>query len=387
MTSEKRPPIPYSTQIAVWAAAAGRCTFCNCLVSENEDLGEIVSIGELAHNVGWSSRSPRGESELTSEERRQPENLLLLCRTCHKTIDAEAGEERYTVEVLRQYKQEFETRIRELTSIGGDRSATIVRMVSDIRGVSPELTRQTVLAATTAARCFPKLLPWAYWPSADLDLRGQAMATAEDFASAARHIDTFVARLHNGVKSDDIGRLAVFAFARIPLLVYLGAALDDKVDTLIFQRQRIDGANAWRWPENPPSPPTFAFRGLRAEAGGQHIALMINLSGTISPDALPIEIQQTHALYALEPVAPAHPGPTLISSEVALKNYEGALRDFLSHVEQAHHTAGTIAIFAAIPLAAAITLGRVLMPNVSPALAVYDRDEHGAFFRALEVRR
>lgn len=126
MATEQRPAIPCSTQTAVWAAAAGRCTFCNCLVSGNEDLGEIVSIGELAHNVGWSQSSPRGESTLTAEERRDPDNLLLLCRNCHKAIDAEAVTERYTVEMLRQHKQEHETRIRELTAIGGDRSATIV---------------------------------------------------------------------------------------------------------------------------------------------------------------------------------------------------------------------------------------------------------------------
>lgn len=387
MTTEQRPAIPCATQIAVWAAAAGRCTFCNCLVTRNEDLGEIVSIGELAHNVGWSHRSPRGDSSLTTEDRRQPENLLLVCRNCHKAIDADAGAERYTVEVLRRYKQEHETRIRELTAISGDRSATIVRLIGDIRGVSPELTHQTVLAATTAARCFPKLLPWAYWPSADLDLRGQAITTTEDFAHAAKQIDTFVARLHSGIKTGDIARLAVFAFARIPLLVHLGAVLDDKVDTLIFQRQRIDGANAWRWPDDPPAAPLFTFGELNRGADAHHVALIINVSGTIHPDDLPAEVQQGHMLYAFEPIAPVRPGPSLISSEAALKSYEGALREFLAHIEQAHHAATTIAVFAAIPLAAAITLGRVLMSNVSPALAVYDRDEHGVFFRALEVRR
>ena len=40
------------TKRQVWAAAAGRCTFCNALLTENENLGVTVPIGELAHNVG-----------------------------------------------------------------------------------------------------------------------------------------------------------------------------------------------------------------------------------------------------------------------------------------------------------------------------------------------
>jgi hypothetical protein len=33
-----------------------------------------------------------------------------------------------------------------------------------------------------------------------------------------------------------------------------------------------------------------------------------------------------------------------------------------------------------------VTLGRVLMPKLSPAWAVFDRDERGQFFEALEVQ-
>lgn len=387
MATKRRPSIPCEARIAVWAAAAGRCTFCNSLVSENEDLGEVLSIGELAHNVGWDAGSPRGQSSLTTAERSRPENLLLLCRNCHKAIDADDNLERYTVETLLQYKQEHEARIRELTSIGGDRSATIIRVVSDIRGRSPELTRQTVLAATTAARCFPKLLPWCYWPVVEIDVRDVALETATDFEAAAKRIASVAARINDGVRKDEVARLAVFAFARIPLLVQLGAVLDDKIDTLIFQRQRVDGVNAWRWPADPPPPPAFAFRELQPGTDPQRVALIINLSGTIHPGELPTSMQSTHTIYLIEPLAPALPDPTLLSSEAALKNFEQALRQFLAHVERVHPGTQALAIFPAIPLAAAVTLGRVLMSNVSPALELYERGTDRMFFRALEVRR
>ena len=191
--SESRLDPSERTKIAVWAAAAGRCTFCNRLVLENDDLGEPVPIGELAHNVGWGETSPRGSSDLTPEERRQPENLLLLCRTCHKPIDQGGVIGRYTVEALAALKRDHEQRIRELTAIGGDRKATIVRVVGPVHGASPEMTYDTVLGATTAAKLFPALLPGSARAEHDLDLRQVPdFGTPGHFATCAAYIDRLI---------------------------------------------------------------------------------------------------------------------------------------------------------------------------------------------------
>src|SRR5437868_4327286 len=96
-TSPRRPQPSERTKLLVWSRAAGRCAFCNRLVTENEDLGEAVPIGELAHNVGWSPASPRGTSALDSEQRRSADNLLLLCRNCHRPVDDGGVVGRFTV--------------------------------------------------------------------------------------------------------------------------------------------------------------------------------------------------------------------------------------------------------------------------------------------------
>ena len=386
--SESRLEPTERTKIAVWAAAAGRCTFCNCLVLENEDLGEAIPIGELAHNVGWGEMSPRGKSDLSPEQRRQADNLLLLCRNCHKPIDQDGVIGRYTFEVLAQLKRDHEHRIRDLTAIGSDRKATIVRVVGPVRGVSPELTYDTVLGATTAAKFFPALLPGSFRSEYDLDLRQVPdFGTPQHFESCAAYIDQLVSRIHDGVRHNDIARLAVFGFARIPILVQLGARLDDKVSTLIFQRQRVDDVNAWRWPENPPNPPAFDIRRTREGSDPQRVALVVNVSGTIGLEDLPNGMVETHSVYILAPTPPSEPDPTLISSPAALTNFDHAVRKFLAMVEAAHGTIDRVDLFAAIPVSAAITLGRVLMPHVSPAWMVFDRDEQRRFFQALEVRR
>ncbi len=360
----KRPRLNPKTEIAVWAAAAGRCTFCNRLVLENEDTGLIVPI----------------------EERSSADNLLLLCRNCHKPIDDNGVIGCYTVEVLQRFKQEHEARIRYLTEIDADRKALVIRLVGSIRGVNPELTYETVLAATTAAGVFPATLPNAYRNAIEIDLREYGEGNPDIFRLCTARINACIVRINEGIKLDQISRLAVFAFARIPLLVHLGAQLDDKVLVLLFQRQRVNDKNAWRWPLNPPEPPPFQFDKLQDGDVG-HVAFVLNISGTIHLQDLPYDIQTNYTIYRLMPTPPLMSGPTIISSPAALTNFEHAVRGFLAHVEKEHRRIPTIAVFPALPISCAIALGQTLMPHISPSLALFDRDEHGEFFRALEVRR
>ncbi len=387
MVTERRPHLNLRTEIAVWAAAAGRCTFCNRLVTENEDLGVVVPIGELAHNVGWGKGSPRGNSVTSAAERSSPENLVLLCRNCHKPADAKGIIGYYTVEVLQKLKREHEARIRLLTEIGADRKAIVVRLVGSIRGVNPELTYESVLAAATAAGVFPDTLPNTYRNAVEIDLREYGEGTAESFTACVAKINDVVARINEGIKRDKIFRLAVFAFARIPLLVHLGAQLDDKVPTLIFQRQRVDDENAWRWPVDPPPPPAFTFEKLQAGDDPSQVALVLNISGTIQLRELPHAIQETYTIYGFAPVSPIMSGPSVITSPAALASFERAVRGFLAHVEKEYGKIPKIAIFPAIPISCAIALGRTLMPHVSPSLLLYDRNERNEFIYALEVHR
>jgi hypothetical protein len=383
--SQKRKQPTDRTIYLVWAAAAGRCTLCNTSVMENEGLGEPVPIGELAHNVGATQNSPRGAVDVGGDERADAENLILVCRNCHKPIDEGGAIGRYTVEQLRQLKHEHEERIRELTKIGADRKATLLRVVGTIRGVSPELTRDTVLTAATAAGLYPQRLPGAYWHVAEADLRHHAGETDTDyFKRVTPAIDEVLERVHAGVRSDQITRVAVFGIARIPLLVHLGARLDDKVPTSIFQRHRVDTGNAWRWPEGNHPIPAFSVSVLREGTKPDHVALMMNISGTIGLEELHSDVDDTYTVYGLNSSVS---GPSAISNAEALVSLERELRSFLAHVEASHGKPQALSVFLAIPVSAAVTLGRVLMPNVSPALRIYDRDEQGQFFYAFEVKR
>ncbi len=273
-----------------------------------------------------------------------------------------------------------------LTEIGADKAAYLVRFVGPIRDSSPELSTESVLAAATASGFYPQRLPGAHFADIDLDLRGFTEPGSEpEFEQQAELVRALVARIHDGVRRDAIERVAVFAFARIPLLVQLGASIDDKVDTRVFQRHRVDGGNAWLWPSTETCA-SFVTEEIQHGTDRESVALVLSLSGSIAQVDLPDDIDVRYTVYEIRPGTGSH-GPELIASSGDLKVLESQLRNFFANVEARHGKIDTMSVFPAIGVATAVTLGRVLMPRISPALVLYERDNDRRFYRALEVRR
>jgi hypothetical protein len=159
------------------------------------------------------------------------------------------------------------------------------------------------------------------------------------------------------------------------------------VPTLVFQRHRTDRANAWTWPAEQRPPITFDITRVRAGDSQQSVALVVNLSGSIPLEDLPERILKGHHIYQITVNPPAEHGPTLISSAADLASFEGIMRKFLASVEADHGRIDAIDLFPAVGVSAAVTIGRVLMPHVSPAWNIHDRGGDGGFFHALRVKR
>lgn len=67
-------------------------------------------VGEIAHINAAANGGPRANPSLTPEERRQPDNLMLLCRNCHKKIDSCVDQ--FPAEVLKEMKKQHENKYR-----------------------------------------------------------------------------------------------------------------------------------------------------------------------------------------------------------------------------------------------------------------------------------
>lgn len=86
-----------------------RCSNPNCrklTTGPRSESRHIVNIGVAAHITAAGEGGPRYDSNLTSEQRSSPENGIWLCQNCAKLVDNDSA--RYTVELLREWKNEAE---------------------------------------------------------------------------------------------------------------------------------------------------------------------------------------------------------------------------------------------------------------------------------------
>jgi len=97
-----------------------RCSNPDCrkLTSgPRSDPEKVLNIGVAAHITAASEGGPRYDADLSVEKRRSVKNGIWLCQSCAKLVDNDV--ERYTVEVLREWKRRAEqAALREVEGIG-----------------------------------------------------------------------------------------------------------------------------------------------------------------------------------------------------------------------------------------------------------------------------
>lgn len=176
---------------------------------------------------------------------------MLVSASQHDEIDAPGGLDVFTVDKLRRLKQEHEDRIRHLTGWGRTVPPQWCGWWGGVHGREVELSWQTAAAAVLAGDRFPLFLESCTRHGLEIDLRGvpgesssapraasrAAAASRSHYRLATELIDDVVERQPRpGIMRDAVRHVSVFGFARLPLLLHLGARLDDTLPTEIYQR-------------------------------------------------------------------------------------------------------------------------------------------------------
>ena len=103
-------------------------------------------IGTVAHIVGAEKDGPRGGGPETAEERRAVGNLVLMCATHGREVDApETGEQFYPIEKLRAMKVAHETKVSEAVTNAINEELTGVRTATGLLDIG---YRESDAAAT-----------------------------------------------------------------------------------------------------------------------------------------------------------------------------------------------------------------------------------------------
>lgn len=369
----------------VWVRSGGRCAVCGVYLLDGDIGSAEPNIGEAAHikgkrrtgernpDIPTKSRSPRHEYLLPGEDPDDPDNVMLLCPSHHPQIDATANLDAFDVDTLKTAKRQHERRIRVATKMVTRERTVVLRVIGNLYGNTVQCTRlEATGACLRTGDRFPDFVLAVDHATIECDLRGrpgERDGSDAYFADACRAIDELVdGRLRDGITRDHISHVSVFAFARLPLLVYLGSKLDDSFSTDIFQRSRR--TQSWDWPVTT-NDLDFVVE-TPEPARVDVLNVVVNVSGSIHPYELP-EALQGLPTYTIRLAGDTPPHANVIESRATLDHFRSACYDVFAAIELHHKQARDIHLFAAIPLSAAVTIGQAINSQVLECVTVYHR--------------
>jgi hypothetical protein len=364
-------------RLLLFVRAGGRCEFdgCNDYLLQHPLTLTPGNFAQMAHIVAFKEDGPRGNAALRPAYINDVNNLMLLCPQCHKLIDDHPDQ--YPVSVLQKYKETHEDRILHVTGLGPDRKTTVVQLKARI-------ARQAI--AIPVAQVTKAVAP-RYPTDAKGHLIDLTAINAEGKAfidEACRCIKQKVERLYEpGMDVHDTRHISLFALAPIPLLIYLGSQLSNKVPVDVFQRHR--DTEDWVWKDSGTAV-EYRFDKIREGKGRRGgIALILSLSGKIKPEALPSNINETFTVYELT-LANMEPNPTYLRQRDDLTRFKDTYQAALRTIARECDGCDAIHLFPAVPAPVAVFCGRELLPKVDPKLLVYDNDKRlGGFTPTIEV--
>jgi hypothetical protein len=100
----KRVELSTQTKRRLWSESGGYCQNPSCARYLFAD-GCDIDFAEMAHVIPASARGPRHApvDELSEDQRAHPDNIAVLCASCHSTVDK--APDSYPAELIRQWKQ------------------------------------------------------------------------------------------------------------------------------------------------------------------------------------------------------------------------------------------------------------------------------------------
>lgn len=354
------------TRRDLWIKSGARCEYrgCNAPIDRNFLTQERVNLGEFCHIIGDSAKGPRGDADRSKELATDISNLILCCRRCHKTIDDSKLQGSYTETILVEMKREHELHIQRLYDARDVKRSLPIILTGSIAGtpthISEEIVRHAVLQKTNYRR----------FPSHEshlitLNNIGLGEKDPDYWKITKKQLDLRFQELFCRRGWDQIEHVDVFAMAQIPLLMYAGYLLGDRIPATVHQPLR-DQDNAWLWPSEESTPAEFSYT-LPEEKGLNELALAVSLSGQILNE----DVEKAVPGLKLATFEAASKSPKVISSEADQRSFVTSWQRLLSEI---HNRFGyiTLHVFPAVPVSAAFEMGRSIHPKVMPEIQVWD---------------
>lgn len=368
--------VSIKSRLALWTRACGRCQFAGCNI---ELLGDLISGAQslnkayVAHIVAETPGGPRGDAVMSPRLADDVENLMLLCDPHHRLIDGKQTWADYPVDRLQGMKARHEARMRAATAVDDDGASHVLFYGAKIGEHETPLQFGRATQAMQPRR-------WAAEPRAiHLEMAGAAAGDHEEAYWTTQSDNLrrlFDARVRPRIASGDIRHLSVFALGPQPLLIELGRLLGDITPASVHQLHREPPG--WDWRDTRPM---LTYRVNAPERDAPAVALKLSLSATLTDERIRAAIGDA-AIWSLTVETP---GNDILHRSDDLKNFRSTLRMTLDRIKARHGENAVINVFLALPVAAAVEVGRVWMPKADLPLRLFDQSRASGGFVARHV--
>lgn len=368
-----RTAIDEKTRMKLWAISGGRCEMCNKLLYEDSTFGVEGNFGEMAHIHAVSDNGPRNKRGMTSEEKNNIENLMLLCSEHHHMVDTKPEEFGDGLLIIK--KKNHENRIRRVTDIPEEESCRIVSYFSNIDKYeeysSDRLFKEALL--------FSGKLPMQQ-PAINLNANTYVRyaPSKEEFERKASDLEReFKIWFDDIIKQQD--SVGLFALAPQPLLFKLGSLINDQYNVLVYQCHRR--ANKWSWVENDDEIEFKFYKTLNNN--DDEIALVIDLSAEVDDERITSVLGDNISVFHLSIETPNR---NFVTNENIQSAFVECFRKAMEKLKNLKKSKGVIHVFPVMPNSLAIKAGMDYMPKADLPLIIYEQSKATeGFFEALTI--
>ncbi|TWT37184.1 hypothetical protein KOR34_21310 [Posidoniimonas corsicana] len=358
-------------KFCLWGQAGGRCEYegCNRPLYRDDVTQAEFNSAYIAHIVADRPGGPRGDAILSEKLKGELANLMLLCAD-HRLVDR-VDVDGHPVDRLREMKRRHEERLEIAGGVAEAMQSHILLYGARIGEHQAPLSYEEAAAAL-----LPDQYPATRQPIA-FGLRNSSFEDREEeyWTLEAEHLRrSFAAQVTPRIASDEIRRLSVFGLAPIPLLVLLGRLLSDIPHAEVRQRRREPPT--WVW--NDQASPVNHSVSQRCAGVSGRVALLLELSAHIRSERALTVVGEDAAVWSLSHAAP---GNDYMQSAAHLQDFRRAIRLAFEQIKNEHGEAAELHVFPAVPVSAAVEMGRVWMPKADLPFLVYDQNRSVDGFR------
>lgn len=368
--------ITTKNQNLLWAVSGGRCEYAGCNKVLHTDIltNRKCNSAYIAHIVADEPSGPRGDVVRSKLLANDISNLMLLCDTHHRMVDAD--EVAYTEPYLLEMKCQHEERIRRITEIAPNMSSEIILYGANIGNNHTPLSYQSACEA----------LLHDYYPASDnaIELRMKNVPFTDDTDTywtmeEANLCEQFKLQIKPRLMQGNADHYSVFALAPQPLLIKFGVLLNDLNDVKVYQKHREP--STWKW-QTVSSDIEYILR--EPDDKTKVPVIIFSLSATVTYDRIQKALGDNTSIWEL--TISGTPNNDFLKTEALLSDFRCIARHAFDKIKS-HHGNTELHIFPAMPISASVELGRVWMPKVDMPMAIYDANkEKNDFHRTITIK-